>query len=110
MGITLTPDLCRSSAVPPVDTISTPMSASPLVNSPTPVLSVTLTIALWIFFMQILPVSWNFLENDIYITNPDGFKGKNAWGNTFLEKGFPPGPLSKDFRLSHGGRLHERII
>src|SRR3990172_11629730 len=51
MGITFTPSFLRMSAVPPVEIISTPVAASPFTNSATPFLSVTLTIARWIFFM-----------------------------------------------------------
>src|SRR6185437_13399335 len=50
MSLTLTPESRSSLAVPPVETSSTPITASLRAKSATPVLSVTLRIARWILW------------------------------------------------------------
>ena len=49
MSFTVTPESRNSFAVPPVEISSTPMPASLRANSTSPVLSVTLRMARWIF-------------------------------------------------------------
>ena len=51
MGMTFTPVFFMSSAVPPVEIISTPAAESSFANSAMPVLSVTLIMALRILFI-----------------------------------------------------------